>query len=96
VKTAENQLWDSLFFEEYSIHEKNKFIAKTISANKMRKKIQEYQSFVFRNIFPEYELKEYLDSVEKIVQKDSENKKRGFSTLSAYSAHMHTISMSSL
>jgi hypothetical protein len=35
----------------------------------MKRKIQEYQTFVLQDIFPEYESKEYLNSVEKIVQK---------------------------
>jgi hypothetical protein len=48
---------------------------KKISINKMKKKIQEYQTFVLQDIFPEYELKEYLNSVEKIIQKNGEHER---------------------
>ena len=40
-----------------------------ISEDKIKKKIKEYQTFVLKDIFSEYELKEYINGIEKIVQK---------------------------
>lgn len=40
-------------------------IEKCISEEKMRRKTKEYQTFVLKGIFLEYELKEYINSIEK-------------------------------
>jgi len=33
----------------------------------MRKKTKEYQTFVLKDIFPEYKLKEYIDGIKDIL-----------------------------
>jgi len=50
-------------------------IEKCISVEEMKKKTKEYQTFVLEDIFSEYELKELMNGIEKIVQKNSEDKK---------------------
>jgi hypothetical protein len=40
-----------------------------MSEDKIKKKIKEYQTFVLKDIFSEYELKKYINGIEKIVQK---------------------------
>jgi len=39
------------------------------------KKTKEYQTFVLKDIFSEYESKGYMNGIEKILQKNSENTK---------------------
>jgi len=39
----------------------------------MRKKTKEYQTFVLKNIFPEYSLKEYMNRIKNILQKNGES-----------------------
>jgi hypothetical protein len=41
-----------------------------ILEDKIKKKIKEYQTFVLKDIFSEYELKEYINGIEKIIQKN--------------------------
>jgi hypothetical protein len=41
-----------------------------ISEDKIKKKIKEYQTFVLKDIFSEYELKKYINGIEKIMQKN--------------------------
>jgi len=43
---------------------------KCTSEDEMRKKTKEYQTFVLKDIFLEYKLKEYINSMKKIVQKN--------------------------
>jgi hypothetical protein len=49
-----------------------------MSEDKIKKKIKEYQTFVLKDIFSEYGLKEYINGIEKIVQKMMVVKKMGF------------------
>ena len=39
----------------------------------MRKKTKEYQTLVLKDIFPEYSLKDYMNKIKNIVQKNGEN-----------------------
>jgi len=43
----------------------------------MKKKTKEYQTFALKDIFPEYELKGYVNGIEKIVQKIVKTKNQG-------------------
>ena len=43
----------------------------------MRKKTKEYQTFVLKNIFPEYSLKEYMNRIKNILQKNGESEEVG-------------------
>ena len=38
----------------------------------MRKKTKEYQTFVLKDIFPEYDLKGYMNGIKNILQKNGE------------------------
>ena len=49
-----------------------------MSEDKIKKKIKEYQTFVLKDIFSEYELKEYINGIEKIVQKNDGCQENGF------------------
>jgi hypothetical protein len=49
-----------------------------MSEDKIKKKIKEYQTFVLKDIFSEYGLKEYINGIEKIVQKNGGCHKNGF------------------
>ena len=51
-------------------HLLKKLFKNLISEDKIKKKIKEYQTFVLKDIFSEYELKEYINGIEKIVQKN--------------------------
>ena len=42
-----------------------KLFKELISEDKIKKKIKEYQTFVLKDIFSEYELKEYINVIEK-------------------------------
>ena len=44
----------------------------------MMKKTKEYQYFVLNKIFPEYELKEYLNGIKNIIQKNTKCSKEVF------------------
>ncbi len=43
----------------------------------MRKKTKEYQTFVLKDIFPEYKLKEYMNGMKNILQKNGESEEVG-------------------
>jgi len=43
----------------------------------MRKKTKEYQTFVLKDTFPEYKLKEYMNKIKNILQKNGECKEVG-------------------
>ena len=50
---------------------------KRISAEEMRKKTKEFQTLVLKDIFPEYKLKEYMNKIKNILQKNGENEEVG-------------------
>lgn len=61
---------------------KNVDIEKCIFEKEMRKKTKEYQIFVFKDIFSEYELKEYTNGgIEKMMQKIVKTKASSARTL---------------
>ena len=39
----------------------------------MRKKTKEFQTLVLKDIFPEYKLKEYMNKIKNILQKNGES-----------------------
>jgi len=45
-------------------------IEKCMSKDEIMKKTKEYQTFVLKDIFSEYEPKKYINSIKKIVQKN--------------------------
>jgi len=68
-----------LLLKDHPVDGRKKIFEKRISEEEIIKKTKEYQTFVLKDIFSEYELKEYLESVEKIVQKNNKNKNTNFS-----------------
>jgi len=56
---------------------RKRLFEKRISADEMRKKTKEYQIFVLKDIFPEYKLKEYMNKIKNIVQKNGESEEVG-------------------
>ena len=62
-----------LFKKEHPTDGRKKLFEKRISADEMRKKTKEYQTFVLKDIFSEDELKEYMDGIKNIVQKNGES-----------------------
>jgi len=52
---------------------RKKLFEKRISADEMERKTKEYQAFVLKDIFSEYELKEYMDGIKNILQKNGES-----------------------
>jgi len=54
---------------------RKKLFEKRISADEMRKKTKEYQTFVLKDIFPEYKLKKYINKIKNILQKNGESDK---------------------
>ena len=56
---------------------RKRLFEKRMSAEEMRKKTNEYQTFVLKDIFPEYKLKEYIDGIKDILQKNGDNEEVG-------------------
>ena len=51
---------------------------KKVFLEEMRKKTKGYQYFVLKVVFPENELKEYLNEIKNIMQKNTKCSKEGF------------------
>ena len=62
-----------LFRKEHPVDGRKKLFEKRISAEEMRKKTKEYQTFVLKDIFPEEKLKEYMNKIKNKLQKNSES-----------------------
>ena len=67
-----------LFCKDHPADGRKKLFENLISEDKIKKKIKEYQTFVLKDIFSEYELKEYINGIEKIIQKNDGCQKNGF------------------
>jgi len=56
----------------------NLIIERRVSANEIEEKTKEYQYFVLNDIFSEYELKNYLNRIKNIIQKNTKYSKEVF------------------
>jgi len=56
---------------------RKRLFEKRISADEMRKKTKEYQTLVLKDIFPEYKLKEYINKIKNLLQKNGESEEVG-------------------
>ncbi|MBU7030588.1 MAG: hypothetical protein HXS48_26885 [Theionarchaea archaeon] len=62
-----------LFRDRHPVDGRKKIFEKRVSAEEMKKKTKEYQAFVLKDIFSEDELKEYMNGIKNILQKNGEN-----------------------
>jgi hypothetical protein len=72
-----------LLAKENPRDERKTLFDKSISQDEMKKDTNIYRSLVFKDIYPEYKLKEYVNEIKKIVTSNRENYKGVFEVLTS-------------
>jgi len=62
-----------LFRDRHPVDGRKKIFEKRVSAEEMKRKTKKYQTFVLKDIFSEDELKEYMNGIKNILQKNGES-----------------------